>query len=138
VNDLQMKHEKLVNSHTRLSKDHKTAVDKLSETEKELVAARYRPPTKQTEVQTDQIEPEIVLVEQPPSQETLAEIAEKVRAELVHLSSLFPVSCAPPRPCLSWLLFASRCGYTLINEEGAAERSYRKAQGAKRLPGEKR
>lgn len=93
-----MKHEKLVNSHTRLSKDHKTAVDKLSETEKELVAARYRPPTKQTEVQTDQIEPEIVLVEQPPSQETLAEIAEKVRAELVHLSSLFPVSCAPPPP----------------------------------------
>ena len=102
MSDLQGKHEKLVDSHTRLTEDHKTAVDKLNETEKELAVARYRPPTSQAEVQTDKMEPEIMLVEQPPSQETLSEIAEKVRAEMVHLSSHISCACthAYLRRCL--------------------------------------
>lgn len=90
VSELQERYEKLVDKQARQRKDYEALICKLDETEQELAAARYRPPTTQVEVQTDHVEPDIVLVEQPPSQATLSAIAESVRAELVHLTSLHP------------------------------------------------
>ena len=137
VSELQERYEKLVDTQARLSKDHQALICKLDETEQELAAVRYRPPTTQVEVQTDHVEPEIVLVEQPPSQATLSEIAESVRAELVHLH-------LPPPPlvvCVTYLhaciFIALRWGRILISKEGAA-RLYRETQGAHRLPGAQR
>jgi hypothetical protein len=137
VSELQERHEKLVDMQARLSKDHQALICKLDETEQELAAARYRPPMTQTDVQTDHAEPEIVLVEQPPSQAMLSEIAESVRAELVHLH-------LPPPPLVACVTYLHACIFIvlrwggILNSKEVAARLYRKTQGAHRLPGAQR
>jgi len=81
VHELKMRHEALVEASDQLSTEHEHAKAELAKARDALAAALHTEPTTDSSAQTDPVEPEIIMVEQPPSQETLAEIAEQVRRE---------------------------------------------------------
>ena len=81
VRELNMRHEALVKASDQLNTEHEHAKAELAKARDALAAALHTEPTTGSSAQTDPVEPEIIMVEQPPSQETLAEIAEQVRRE---------------------------------------------------------
>jgi hypothetical protein len=91
MSDLQSRHQQLVEESDNLKQVQDVLNQELDRTKKELEQALYRPPTAEVEVKTDDVQPEIMIVEQPPSQETLTEIADQIRAEMV----LMPRASAP-------------------------------------------
>jgi uncharacterized phage infection (PIP) family protein YhgE len=75
--------------HNQIKGELNKIKDELTQTREDLAAALDRKPSAEADVQTDPIEPQIMMVEQPPSQETLAEIAEQLRKEFANQSEEF-------------------------------------------------
>lgn len=83
---LKVERQALVKASDELSSEHESTKVELAKARDALAEALRRAHTADFSAQTDPLEPEIMVVEQPPSQETLAEIAEQVRKEFAFES----------------------------------------------------